>query len=905
MVWEGAKCFLFVPLFILVTGENCHFSNNISIVEPLTEEGALSVAERIDCHPEPDVSREKCESRGCFYEIVEEEGGAPWCYYPTGYGYMMLDEPAETHDGYMVHLRRSVSLPMFGGESQDLWVQVFFQTDNRLRILITDDKPRFQVPIEIPSLGGMPSNPEYTVSFTSSPTFGIRVNRRSSGELVLDTSLPGLVFSDQFIQLPIRLPTGSNLYGWGENEQLSFSHDMNWNTFGLYGRDQPPSGATNMYGVHPRLTILDKNGDTAGLLFLNSAAQEISLTPMPGAIYRTIGGLLDVYIFLGPSPESVVQQYTGAIGRTPIPPYWSLGFHLCRYGYDSLENMQAARDRMVMYKIPQDAQWGDIDIMERQLDFTIDAERFGGLAEYVRVIKEEGVRFVTILDPCISIGEPNCTYKPYDLGEQFGVWINKPNGEPLIGRVWPNDPVYFPDYTNLRTHEWWQILIKEFHDLIDFDGLWIDMNEPANFVAGDLNEGCAATATNYPPYLPHVRIDDAKNGLADKTICGDAVHATGDHYDLHNMFGWFQSKPTLNGVREATGKRGLVLSRSTFVGSGRWVAHWLGDNFSNWSNLRASVIGMLQFNQFGIPFVGADICGFIDDTTPELCSRWQQLGAFYPFSRNHNGLGNIEQDPGFFGEEIALITRDALNIRYNLLPYLYTLFYSHYTQGSTVARALWHEFPQDNLTRTIDDQFMWGSQLLISPVLTQGATSRNIYLPPGSRWFSASNFLDWTSWKEVDSGWVEVDAPLDVLPLHVRGGYAIPLQVPAVNTALSRSNPFQLVFALDNNGRNGEARGELFFDDGDTIDTVESGEYLLTSFMYNKDDEIEYIVHNDGWSGANLLFIEQILVVGCPDGVSSITVNGDLHSDYINTDGQLIISNLKLQLNQPWIIQLE
>ena len=105
------------------------------------------------------------------------------------------------------------------------------------------------------------------------------------------------------------------------------------------------------------------------------------------------------------------------------------------------------------------------------------------------------------------------------------------------------------------------------------------------------------------------------------------------------MFGWSQSAPTLAGVREATGARGLVLSRSTFVGSGQWVAHWLGDNFSNWANLKYSIIGMLQFNQFGIPMVGADICGFIGDTTEELCTRWHQLGAFYPFSRNHNTFG--------------------------------------------------------------------------------------------------------------------------------------------------------------------------------------------------------------------------------------------------------------------------
>merc|ERR1719507_285377 len=168
------------------------------------------------------------------------------------------------------------------------------------------------------------------------------------------------------------------------------------------------------------------------------------------------------------------------------------------------------------------------------------------------------------------------------------------------------------------------------------------------------------------------------------------------------MFGWTQSKPTLDAVRLATGKRGLVLSRSTFVGSGAWVAHWLGDNFSNWSNLKNSIIGMLQFNQFGIPFVGADICGFIGNTEEEMCLRWHQLGAFYPFSRNHNALGSIDQDPGVWGAETAGVIRPALRLRYWLLPLLYTLFYKHSVEGSTVARPLWHEFPTDPNTWDID-----------------------------------------------------------------------------------------------------------------------------------------------------------------------------------------------------------
>ena len=458
---------------------------------------------------------------------------------------------------------------MFGAESDIVWLSVEMQNEHRLRIKIADDRPRFEVPISI--LGGRkrPSMPLYEVTFTRSPTVGIRITRMSTGEPVLDSSLPGLVFSDQFIQLPLRLPANSSLSGWGENEQDTLMHDMHWKTWALYARDQPPDGQANMYGVHPRLTIVDKNGDAAGLLFLNSAAQEIALTPEPGLIYRTIGGILDLYIFLGPGPEEVVRQYTAAIGRAPLPPYWALGFHLCRYGYNSLEAMQAAVDRMRAAEIPQDAQWGDIDIMRHSLDFTIDADNFGGLADYVRRLKEEGVRFVTIQDPCVSTGEPNCTYPPFELGQEYDVWVKNADGTPVVGRVWPEDPVYFPDFTLARTHTWWTQMVQDFHSELPFDGLWIDMNEPSNFVTGSLR-GCKGNTVNFPPYLPSVKLDSRDHGLADKTLCGDAVHHLGNHYNVHNLFGWSQARNTNNNCSKNVKSFFPVRGNARSSGRGDW-----------------------------------------------------------------------------------------------------------------------------------------------------------------------------------------------------------------------------------------------------------------------------------------------------------------------------------------------
>nr|XP_031359537.1 lysosomal alpha-glucosidase [Lonchura striata domestica] len=218
-------------------------------------------------------------------------------------------------------------------------------------------------------------------------------------------------------------------------------------------------------------------------------------------------------------------------------------------------------------------------------------------------------------DPFVTKDEEPGTYRPYDLGQEMGVWVNNSDGvTPALGRIWPPGYSVFPDFTNPRAVEWWTTLCLEFKDVLDYDGIWIDMNEPANFMRGQL-PGCADTEINNPPYTPRSVIMQADRLFVEKYL--------------------------QNVVQQATGKRAFVLARSTFVGSGKHGGHWLGDNFSLWKDLHRSIIGILEFNLFGIPYIGADICGFNYNTTYELCLRWMQLGSFYPFSRNHNSEGNI------------------------------------------------------------------------------------------------------------------------------------------------------------------------------------------------------------------------------------------------------------------------
>ncbi|XP_064650089.1 sucrase-isomaltase, intestinal-like isoform X2 [Lineus longissimus] len=835
--------------------------------------------ERIDCMRNGgDVVPSDCTIKGCRYR--QNSIGAPWCYIPREQGYVMTKQPLSVERGWRIHLRRNSTMTLYGDVMYDVVVDVEFQTDERLRVKISDPhRSRFEVPLPINRENlGQPINPLYDITFSNEPAFSFKVTRKSTGTVVFDTSIGGLVLEDQFLQIATRLPSW-NVYGFGEHQHTSFRHDLNWKTWGMFSRDQPPSDNGNLYGVQPYYTVLENDGNAHSVLFLNSAAQDVTLMPAPALSYRTIGGILDLYIFMGPTPENVVQQFTQAVGRPFMPPYWSLGFSLAKFGYHTLDNMKKTIDKMREYDIPHDYQFGDIDYMDRNLDFTYSHDRWAGLPSYVNQLKENGTRFIIILDPAIANGIPN--YRPFELGQQQDVWVKYADGKtPVEGKVWPPTPVYYPDYTKPITTDWWVTLCREFHNVIDFDGLWIDMNEPSNFVWGSTT-GCSDNKINHPPYWPNIWGPK----LYYKTLCPDHKHFIGNHNEVHSLYGWSQAEPTMKAARAATGKRSIVLSRSMFPGAGKFAAHWLGDNWSYWSNIKYSITGLFEANMFGIPFVGADICGFIRNADYEMCLRWQQIGAFYPFSRNHNlGYENRDQEPTVWGDDFARISRDKLHIRYTLLPYLYTLFHYAHTVGSTVVRPFLNEFPLDPATHTIDRQFLWGPSFLISPVLDYGARSVNAYFPD-ARWYSYYDGKEVTVRKQ----WQQQNAPLDFIPLHVRGGYIIPTQLPSRSTKYSRSNPMGLIVAIDDNGK---AKGDLFWDDGETIDSFENGAYFLAQFSYDRGSLRSTIVHSN-YDGAKTLKMNSMRIMGVAS-TTWVKVNDNNHGDFTfnSNTKELSINNI-------------
>lgn len=882
---------------------------------------------RLDCYPErlggfDLVTEAKCRQRSCVYN--KTDSNAPDCYFKTNQGYYQHSGINNHSSGFNVSLQWRGEEPFFD-LIENLLFSVEFRGENVVRFKFSDpNTSRYEVPVhmDLPGMNG--NNRKYEVKITSTDPFHFQIIRKSSGTVLWDTGVGGLIFENQFLQIATKLPS-YNVYGFGENVHDSFRHNMNWKTWPMFSRDQPTGGVSgeNHYGVHPFYTCLENDGNSHGVLLLNSNAQDYSFTPLPMLTYRTIGGVLDFYMFLGPEPEAVVQQYTGVIGRPYLPPYWSLGFQLCRYGYNSLTELKAAVDRTREANIPHDVQYADIDHMHEQMDFTVDNVTFKGLGNYFRSIQSGGIHTIIILDPALITTIEG--YKPYDYMKAVDGNIKWPDNydipadtrdsdNALLGYVWPNDKVVFPDFFKSQTAAVWKNLTVTHHNEIPFDGLWIDMNEPANFDTNKekpwnwpedrlpyWNLKCKyGDILEDPPYrtMAAYQYDYGKqaNRLSDKTICMVARQGENgkySHYDVHSLYGWSQSQPTLEALQSATKKRGIVISRSTFPGSGKHVGHWLGDNASNWPNVRLSIIGLLEFNLFGIPYIGADICGFFDNTTPELCKRWMQLGAFYTFSRNHNGLNNRPQDPAVLGKEVADASREALNTRYWLLPYLYTLFYHAHTKGHTVIRPLHHEFWMDKNTYGIDKQFLWGPALLICPILEEGQTVLNSYLPE-SKWFDFYTGALVT--EEGKMGHQMSIAPESKIPLFLRGGHIIPLQQPANNTVFSRKNIFKLMVALKKNGNAYSASGNLFWDDGDSINTTASNNYYYSTVTFERNVLKMTISGNP--TVVSDLKIGLIDILGY-DGKTNASVNGvSLTTSYDRKTNVLSLTNLKLPLSQ-------
>lgn len=484
-------------------------------------------------------------------------------------------------------------------------------------------------------------------------------------------------------------------------------------------------------------------------------------------------GLSEVvyYLIFGPSPAEVVRKYTELTGRAPLPPLWALGYHQSRWSYQTeAEVLEIARE-FRRKQIPCDVIHLDIHYMDGYRCFTWHPKSFSNPERMLRELGNLGMRVVAVIDPGIK-ADPE--FWVYADGVRKDCFVKRRDGSLFVGYVWPGKCV-FPDFTRPEVREWWAGLHQSLLGK-GVAGVWNDMNEPTyNLFAPSFPPAFELLGNILQPVLE--RIFPVKTN---DVVCYDGGKYT-PFDDVRNVYATLEVMATENGFKSfAKGKRPFILSRSGFAGIQRYAAVWTGDNISTWDHLKLSIEMLLNLGLSGVPFVGADIGGFtplslrkpfLARCSPELYARWLQVGVFYPFCRTHSSNLSGRREPWAFGRRVEEIARRYIELRYRLLPYLYSLFWEHTRNGMPVMRAMFLHYPDDENCYG-GDQFLFGPSMLVAPVCEKGATEREVYLPEGE-WYDY-----WTGEKRQGETSLIAAAPLEKIPIFIKAGAIIPTWPP-------------------------------------------------------------------------------------------------------------------------------
>jgi alpha-glucosidase len=647
-----------------------------------------------------------------------------------------------------------------------------------------------------------------------------------------------------------RMDENDHFYGFGEKTGFLDKKGekmVMWNS-DVYAPHNPETDS--LYESIPYFMTLRK-GRAHGVFFDNTFKSAFDLRSDESAYsFMAEGGQLDYYVMAGPSPKEVLEQYTYLTGKAPIPPKWAIGYHQSRYSYETEEEVRSLVHYFKEKEIPLDVVYLDIHYMDGYRVFTFDPERFPNPKQLIDDLRKEGIRIVPIVDPGVK---EDAEYKAYQDGIQGDYFCKYIEGQIYYGDVWPGNSA-FPDFTDERVREWWGENHRFYTDL-GIEGIWNDMNEPAVF-----NE-----TKTMDLKVMHKNDGDPKT-----------------HRELHNLYGLRMGESTYEGLKkQLSGKRPFLLTRAGYSGVQRYAAVWTGDNRSFWEHLQMSLPMVMNLGLSGIPFSGPDVGGFAHDSNGELLARWTQVGAFTPYFRNHSALGFVRQEPWSFGEKYEAIVKKYIDLRYQWLPFLYTLFAEAYHTGTPIVRPLLLHYPMDEKTYQISDQFMVGDNVIVAPIMEPGGTHRAVYLPEG-KWVDY-----WTNEVIEGSKYHLIEAPLDVLPMFIKIGSMVVLGLVRQSTEAPDQERIVHLYAQEET----TSIYSLYDDDGKTFD-YESNDHCITTFKaIVTESQVEVTFEQNGsykpeWSTLTLA------LHGTMDN-KTITVNGTSYEVESNESGIQVVNVTK------------
>lgn len=609
------------------------------------------------------------------------------------------------------------------------------------------------------------------------------------GQLIVSDAKEGMGYSsNQEVICYKKMDQDDHFYGFGEKTSFLDKRGEKmtmWNS-DVYAPHNPEIDA--LYQSIPYFMSI-RNGSAYGIFFDNTSKTVFDMKSSADMYsFSAEAGQLDYYVFAGPSPKDVLEQYTDITGRMPLPPKWSLGYHQSRYSYKS---EQEVRELVAAFKekdIPLDAVYLDIHYMDGYRVFTFDEDRFPNPKQLIQELKDAGIQVVPIVDPGVKEDPEYYIYQEGVRNDYFCKYIE---GNIYFGPVWPGNSA-FPDFTSSEVRKWWGDKYQ-FYTEMGIEGIWNDMNEPAVF-----NET--------------------------KTMDVKVIHENdGDpktHRELHNVYGLLMEESTYEGMkRQLDGNRPFLLTRAGYAGVQRYASVWTGDNRSFWEHLQMAIPMCMNLGMSGVPFCGPDVGGFAHDSNGQLLTRWTQFGTFTPYFRNHSEQSTISQEPWSFGEEYERVIRKYIQERYVWLPYLYTLFKDASVTGVPVMRPLVLEYPTDKNTFNLSDQFMIGSDMIVAPILTPDTYHRVVYLPEGS-WVNY-----WTEEKLEGGKHHLVEADLSTLPIFVKEGAILTHGTVKSSTETKESELNVHIYPADD-----QSSSFTYYEDDGKSFKYEEGSYFECTF---------------------------------------------------------------------------
>lgn len=516
------------------------------------------------------------------------------------------------------------------------------------------------------------------------------------------------------------MPRGLNKRGW---------HYETNNT------DESEHGENRLsyYAAHNFLLISPADGSGCIGVFVDfpgKVSYDIGYTRHDTLRFATAEPNYALYLITAPAAAEVAKEFRQLIGPSYIPPKWAFGLAQSRFGYKTEADIREVAAQYKANDLPLDMICMDIDYMQSYADFTIDKARFPDLGKLAADLKAEGIRLVPIIDAGIRCddNDPVC-----HEGLEKGYFCTKEDGTPFVAAVWPGK-AYFTDFLRPEARAWFGRQYKVLTDL-GIEGFWNDMNEPALFYSPErlkaFFENAAALSRkdnlDQNDFFGLVRsVMGLMNAPEDyRSFYHDTAAGRVRHDRVHNLYGGCMTRAAGEAFQTLRpGQRTLLYCRSSIIGAHRWGGIWLGDNHSSWSQLLANIQMMPAVQMCGFLYSGADLCGFSEDTTPDLALRWLEFGLFTPLMRNH----------------------------------------------------------ADADAREVDDQLLLGEGLMVAPIHTQNAHGRTVYLPEGMKMLRLRSVSDYDE-EVLPAGRHYLPCGLDEVLLFIRPGHTVPVAQPAANTA--------------------------------------------------------------------------------------------------------------------------